>query len=115
MSKYLEEIVEKIKEKKKKIIKRASILVALVAGISIAGGVALYSIAKSNINYTVEEAKDIALQSVKGEVLRVYKRIELDTLSFEYEFKIKDTNNMLKEVGVDSSLGVITDLDNYYD
>ena len=47
--------------------------------------------------------------------MRVNKNLELDNFSFEYEFKIKDSNNILKEVTVDATFGVITDLDNYYD
>ena len=115
MNKYIEVVRDKIKKNKRKLIKRGSILVAVVAGIGIAGFTAVYSIAKSNINYTVEEAKEIALQSVQGEVLKVNKKLDLDNFSFEYEFKIKDKNNMLIEATVDSSLGVITDLDSYYD
>ena len=113
MNKYIEVVRDKIKKNKRKLIKRGSILVAVVAGIGIAGFTAVYSIAKSNINYTVEEAKEIALQSVQGEVLKVNKKLDLDNFSFEYEFKIKDKNNMLMEATVDSSLGVITDLDCY--
>ena len=37
------------------------------------------------------------------------------TLTFEYEIKIKDSNNVLREVDVDSSLGVIKDFDVYDD
>ena len=49
MNKYLEIIRDKIKENKRKIIKRGSILVAVVAGIGIAGFTAVYSIAKQGI------------------------------------------------------------------
>lgn len=115
MNKYLEITREKIKENKRKLIKRGSILVAIVGGVGISGFITVYSIAKSNINYTVEEAKVIALQAVQGEVVKVNKRLDLDKFSFEYKFKIKDANNMLINVDVDSNLGVISDLDNYYD
>ena len=74
MNKYLEPITEKIKTNKIKIIKRASIGVAIIAGLGIAAFTTVYSIAKSNINYTVEEAKAIVLQSVQGEILRVNKK-----------------------------------------
>ena len=106
---------EKIKTNKRKIIKRASIGVAIIAGLGIAAFTTVYSIAKSNINYTVEEAKAIVLQSVPGEIVRVNKRLDLDTFTFEYKFKIKDKNNMLIKADVNSSFGVITDLDSYYD
>ena len=103
------------KTNKRKIIKRASIGVAIIAGLGIAAFTTVYSIAKSNINYTVEEAKAIVLQSVPGEIVRVNKRLDLDTFTFEYKFKIKDKNNMLIKADVNSSFGVITDLDSYYD
>lgn len=115
MNKYLNNIRETIKRNKKKLTRKISILIASVAIIGIAGVIAIYSIAKSNINYTVDEAKEIALQAVEGEVLGVKKKLELDTLGFEYEFKIKNSNNILMEVTIDSNLGVIIDLDNYYD
>ena len=115
MNKYLEPIWEKIKTNKRKILKRASIGVAIIAGLGIAAFTTVYSIAKSNINYTVEEAKAIVLQSVPGEIVRVNKRLDLDTFTFEYKFKIKDKNNMLIKADVNSSFGVITDLDSYYD
>ena len=115
MNKYLESIREIITKSKKKLIRKIYILIALAVIIGATGAITVYSIAKSNINYTVDEAKEIALQGVEGEVLGVNKKLELDTLSFEYEFKIKNSNNMLMEVTVDSNLGAITDLDNYYD
>lgn len=115
MNRYLENIKEIISKNKKKLIRRASILIVSVVIIGAAGVITIYGIAKSNINYTVDEAKEIALQSVQGEILRVNKKLDLDSFSFEYEFKIKDTNNMLMEVTVDSNLGAITDLDGYYD
>ena len=115
MNKYLEVVGEKIKTNKRKIIKRASIGVAIIAGLGIAAFTTVYSIAKSNINYTVEEAKAIVLQSVPGEIVRVNKRLDLDTFTFEYKFKIKDKNNMLIKADVNSSFGVVTDLDSYYD
>ena len=115
MYKYFRIAREKIKENKRKLIKRGSILIAIVAGVGIAGFVTVYSIAKSNINYTVEEAKVMALQAVQGEIVKFNKWLDLDNFSFEYKFKMRDTNNMLMEVNVDSNLGVITDLDSYYD
>ena len=115
MNKYLDNIRERINRNKKKLIRKISILISSVAIIGVAGVIAVYSIAKSNINYTVDEAKEIALQAVEGEVLGVKRKLELDTLGFEYEFRIKDSNNMLMEVTVDSNLGAIIDLDNYYD
>lgn len=102
---------EMIKRNKKKIVQITLILLATVIVICGASFIAIFSIAKSNINYTVEEAKEIALQAVPGEVIKVKKELELDNFSFEYKFKIKTSNNMLMKVNVDSNLGVITDID----
>ena len=55
------------------------------------------------------------LDNIRETINRNKKKLELDILGFEYEFKIKDSNNMLIEVTVDSNLGAIIDLDNYYD
>lgn len=115
MSKDLKNINEIINKNKKKIITGISTFVAAVIILGGAITTVIYSKAKSNINYTVDQAKEIALQAVEGEVLKVNKTLELERFSFEYEFKIKDSNNILKEVTVDSNLGVITDIDNYYD
>ena len=115
MIKYLEKLKEILMENKKRLIKKFLIAIVMIIILGIAGASFIYSKAKNNINYTVEQAQEIALQSVQGEVIGVKKKLELDTLSFEYEFKIKDSNNMLIEAVVDSKLGVITDLDNYYD
>ena len=115
MNKHLEMAKEIIKRNKKKIVRSFSILLVLGIVICSIGAIALYKIAKSNVNYTVEEAKEIALQAVQGDILKVNKRLELDNFSFEYEFKIKDSNNILMEVNVDSKFGVITEIDSYYD
>ncbi len=48
-------------------------------------------------------------------MVRIRKDLDLEYCTFEYEIKIKDTNNMLREVNVDSNLGVITDSDYYND
>mgnify|MGYP006914792204 CR=1 FL=1 len=115
MSKYLKNIKKIINNNKKKLVLGISVFVVSVFALGVAGGIFVYSKAKSNINYLVEEAKEIALKVVQGDVVRINKSIEPESLSFEYEFKIKDSNNILREVTVDSNLGVITELDNYYD
>ena len=115
MSKDLKNINEIINKNKKKIIRRISIFVAAVIILGGAISTVIYSKAKSNINYTTEQVKEIALGAVKGDVVGIRKKIELDTCSFEYEVKIKDENNILREVTVDTNLGVITEIDNYFD
>lgn len=115
MSKCLKNIKKIINNNKKKLVLGISVFVVSVFALGVAGGIFVYSKAKSNINYLVEEAKEIALKVVQGDVVRINKSIEPESLSFEYEFKIKDSNNILREVTLDSNLGVITELDNYYD
>lgn len=115
MNKYLENGKDIIIKNKKKIRKKITILIASMVVLCGVGASGIYLIAKHNTNYTVDQAKEIALQSVQGEIVKSRKTIELDNLSFEYKFKIKDSSNMLFDVSVDSNLGVITDIENYYD
>ena len=111
MSDYIKKVKEIINKNKKKLIKRISIVLIILVVLGAAGFAGIYSIANSNINYTTEEAEEIVVQTIGGEVLKVNKELDLDSFSFEYEFKVKDSNNFLKEVTVDSNLGVITDVD----
>ena len=115
MKSFEKRIKEIINRDKKNLKKGISIFVVLVVLLSALAIKIVYSIANSNVNYSVEEAQEIALKAIDGEVLRVNKNLELDNFSFEYEFKIKDSNNILKEVTVDATFGVMRDLDNYYD
>lgn len=115
MNNYIEKIIEIINKNKKKLIITTSVCVFSVVGLGVAGATLVYNKAKSNINYTTDQVKEIALGAVKGDILGIRKQIELETCSFEYEVKIKDESNILRKVTVDTNLGVITDLDNYYD
>lgn len=109
-------ILEKIKESKRKIIRMIIILLILgIMGIG-AAGFGIYSFAKSRVNYTQHDAQKIALELIPGEVINVRKTFDDDTFSFEYEFDIKDKSNILREVTVNSNNGTISDLDydNYF-
>ena len=105
---------EKKNKTKKNIIKVVSIFSASAIGLCALGGVVLYNIVKSNINYTEQQAKEIALSQVPGQVVYVTKDIDLDHLGLEYNIKIKDKNNIIREVTVDSKYGAISDCENYY-
>ena len=105
---------EKKNKLKKKIIKFVSIFSAAVIGLCIVAGIALYNIVKSNINYTVEQAKDIALEQVPGQVVSVRKDLDLERFTLEYDVRIKDKNNIIREVTVDSKFGAVSDFENYY-
>lgn len=87
---------------------------ASAIGLCALGGVVLYNIVKSNVNYTEQQAKEIALSQVPGQVVYVTKDIDLDHLGLEYNIKIKDKNNIIREVTVDSKYGAISDFENYY-
>lgn len=104
-------MIRQMKDIKKKIKKL--IIIALVTLITVGGAASifLYNAIKGNVNYTLEAAKEIALGQVPGEVISVERDIEVEDLSFEYEVKIKDQNNMLREVSVDALHGMITDID----
>ena len=115
MNRNIEKVVEGLKKNKKRIIKGFSVFGVVIIGLGITGSIAIYNMAKANINYTEEQAKEIALKLVPGEVVRIRKDLDLEYCTFEYEIKIKDSNNMLREVNVDSNLGVITDSDYYND
>ena len=109
MNEKINLIVKTIKEEKRKIKKIAvklMVITGVVAGII---AVAFYGYVKSNINYTRSEAEKIALTSINGQI--VGSRIDLEDGILEYEFKIKDGNNRLYEVKVNSKYGAITDID----
>jgi len=105
---------EKKNKLKKKIIKVGSIFSVAIIGLCIVAGIALYNIVKSNINYTVEQAKDIALEQVPGQVVSVRKDLDLERFTLEYDVRIKDENNIIREVTVDSKFGAVSDFENYY-
>lgn len=93
MNKSIEKIVEGLKRNKKRIIKSISIGGVVIIVLGVAGATVLYNITKSNINYTEEQAKEIALNLVPGEVVRVRKDLDLEHCTFEYDIKIKEEKN----------------------
>ena len=109
MNEKINLIVKTIKEKKRKIIKTMiKLMIVLgVIGVIIAG--IFYGYVKFNINYSRSDAEKIALASINGQI--VGYRIDLEDGILEYEFKIKDGNNRLYEVKVNSKYGAITDID----
>ncbi|MDU1539996.1 MAG: PepSY domain-containing protein [Paeniclostridium sordellii] len=116
---YKNEGVEKgmkvLKEKKGKIKKFA--ILTLTGSIVLAGigaGTA-FAFVKSNTKYSQEKLKEIALSKIPGEVVGVKKDIDEDSMSLTYEFKIKDKNNMLNEIELDSKTGAIIDIENHND
>lgn len=114
---YKNEGVEKgmkvLKEKKGKIKKFA--ILTLTGSIVLAGigaGTA-FAYVKSNTKYSQEKLKEIALSKIPGEVVGVKKDIDEDSMSLTYEFKIKDKNNMLNEIELDSKTGAIIGIENH--
>lgn len=109
----IKNILLKVKEfcikYKKKII--AGIGVGVLAVVIIGGAVfgVVYSKASSSIKYSQEQLQEVALQRVPGEVVDVEKDLNFRNQSFVYEFKIKDKDNTLKEVKVDSKYGTFAD------
>jgi uncharacterized membrane protein YkoI len=116
---YKNEGVEKgmkvLKEKKGKIKKFA--ILTLTGSIVLAGigtGTA-FAYVKSNTKYSQDKLKEIALNKIPGEIVGVKKDIDEDNMSLTYEFKIKDKNNMLQEIELDSKTGAIIDIENHND
>ena len=105
---------EKKKKTKKTIIKFVSIFAGCGIGLCVLVGVLLFNIIKSNVNYTETQAKEIALEQVPGQVVYVAKDLDFDRFTLEYDVKIKDNNNIIREVTVDSKFGAISDFENYY-
>ena len=103
---------EKLMKYKKKAI--ITVVALVVAGLAITGGyIGLgYNYAKKNENYSEQEAREIALAQVDGEIISVQKEFELedDQLSrseFEYEVEIKTAENQLRNVNVSARTGTV--------
>lgn len=112
MKNTIVKIKEICKTKKKRIITVISIsLLTIVIAVGVVGEV-VYSRAKVNIKYTQDKLQQIALAKVPGEVIKVKKDLNFEETVFEYEFKIKDKENMLQIVKLDSKNGVILRVNN---
>ena len=105
---------EKKNKLKKKIIKYVSIFSAGIVGLSVVGGLAIFGIVKSNVKYTEQQAKDIALKQIPGKVVYVRKDLDLERFTLEYDVNIMDKNNILREITIDSKYGAVSDFQNYY-
>ncbi|MBU3192239.1 hypothetical protein K9O30_22710 [Clostridium bowmanii] len=105
-------VIEFGKTYKKRIITVVSIsMLTVTIGAGIVGKV-VYSRAKTNTKYTQDKLAQIALGKVPGEVIDVEKELNFEEAVYEYEFKIKDKENMQQTVRVESKNGVILMLDN---
>jgi uncharacterized membrane protein YkoI len=107
MRNILLKIKEFLTRYKKKIIKGIGISILAIA--IIAGGIfaVVYSRATSSLKYSQDALQEIALTKVPGEVVEVEKDLNFRNSSFVYEFKIKDKENILQEVKVDSKYGTL--------
>lgn len=111
MKDVLNNIIEKIKDNKKKIRKIILITVAIVIiGSGIAVGT-IYGYARSNINYSEKQLEEIAIKKIPGEVMNIKRELEFEDATFEYTFYIKDKENILQEITLSSKFGVITDIE----
>ncbi len=106
----LKEGKNKVKNGFKKYRKVLFSLIALIAvsGV-VAGGIAFKTI-KDSEKYTLDQAQKIALEQVKGSIVKSER--EIDDLHVEYEFKIKDQKNMIQKVTVDGETGAIIKISN---
>lgn len=120
MKEIMKNMMKKVATYKKKII--IAVVAVAVAGLALAGGyIGLgYYYAKNNENYSEQEARDIALAQVDGEIINVQKDFELedDQVSrseFEYEVEIKTADNQLRYVTVSSRTGTYSYDDDHYE
>ncbi|MGN1386441.1 MAG: PepSY domain-containing protein [Bacillus sp. (in: firmicutes)] len=120
MKEKMKDMMKKVAVYKKKII--ITVVATAVAGLALAGGcIGLgYYYAKNNENYSEQEARDIALTQVDGEIISVQKDFELedDQLSrseFKYEVEIKTADNQLRYVEVSSRTGTYSYDDDHYE
>lgn len=107
-----EEVLREEKKKVKKGFKKYkrilfSIISLIVVSGAVMGGIVLKTV-KDSEKYTLDQAKTIALEQVKGTVIKSEREIE--DLHVEYEFKIKDEENMIQEVTVDGETGAILEI-----
>nr|WP_253197460.1 PepSY domain-containing protein [Clostridium algidicarnis] len=75
----------------------------------------VYSKLKANLKYSQEDLQKIALVKVPGEVIKVEKELNIEEAVYEYKFKIKDKENMLQIVKLDSESGAILKVHNQKD
>ena len=111
-----EDVINKIanlKGYKGKFKKFAVLTISGAIGLSVLGTGAAYAYVKSNENYSQAQLEKVALKQIPGEVVGVKKDLDDDNMSVVYEFKIKDKNNMLNEIELDSKTGAIIDMENH--
>ena len=111
MKENLKNILKKVNEfckkhRKRIIITISSCVLVIIVATGVAGGLA-YSSANANIKYSQEDMEKIALGKVQGEVVDTEKELNFEKATYEYKFKIKDKDNMLQTVTVDSKYGAI--------
>lgn len=105
--------IENLKGYKGKFKKFAVLTISGAIGLSVLGTGAAYAYVKSNENYSQEQLEKVALKQIPGEIVGVKKDLDDDNMSVVYEFKIKDKNNMLNEMELDSKTGAIVDVENH--
>lgn len=111
MKNILNKISEVAKVNKKKIIK-IGVTLGVVGVVSVGAlGWMMYSFTKTNINYDQSKAQEIALKKIPGDIVKVENELDFDSATLEYEFEIKDKENMLKKIAVSSKSGAIIDID----
>jgi uncharacterized membrane protein YkoI len=107
MKEFISKLKEKLTKNNKKTAKIAAIVVAGIFIIAVTAFSIIYFRARANIKYSQDQLEKIALKKVKGEVVGVDKKLNFKKDSFEYDFKIKTPNNVLREVKTDSEYGVV--------
>lgn len=110
MKNVLLKVNEVLRKYRKKIIVSGVVIVLAGVGVSAAGGAFLYNRVQSNIKYTQGQCEEVALKQIPGEIVKIKKDMDLEDGTFEYDFQIKDKDNMLKKITVDATTGAIVDI-----
>lgn len=97
--------MEFIKKYKKRIIIGFASMFALTA----LGVFASFQIASKNVNYSMEQAQEIVVSKVGGEVM--VSGVDNELFATYYELTIMDENNRPLDVTVSAKTGEIVDVD----
>ena len=88
--------------------KKVKGIILIIFIVIIVVGVGVYLLGQSNINYTEEQLEEVALGQIPGQVVDRKTEFEIEDLAFEYNFYIRDENNIMREITVSTKTGAST-------
>ena len=88
--------------------KKVKGIILIIFIVIIVVGVGVYLLGQSNINYTEEQLEEVALGQIPGQVVDRKTEFEIEDLAFEYNFYIRDENNIMRNVLLARTSMIIT-------